>query len=362
MRSLMMCANLRVILRDPTWHEAAERALELARQLGDRRTEVYLLLGIGSAYGMDDLQRNMEYLEAALPICQELDDKGTEMRLLSTMGAQFERSGDYYRLLTEYEQKRLRISREIGDRLEEGDALMFCAQIQGLYLGDYQAGLALAEESARIWEEITARLYPLLRIAQIQVTLGRYDDARATLERAYPLSERNVYDLGRAGLDLVTTILCNTLGDEDHLRTALELTAEICQMVAANLVSRQYQMAAACESAAVHLGLARCLADEAERQKHLRRALESSQTALDIYNSFGFTQIIECTGEEILFRHSLALEANGRQTEAAEYLRRAYEEMMRKHNLIPAGSPFRQTYLENIALHRDIRARYARRT
>jgi predicted ATPase/class 3 adenylate cyclase len=361
MRSLMMLANLRVILRDPTWHEAAERALEFARQLEDRRTEVYLLLGIGSAYGMDDLQRNMEYLEAALPICQELDDKGTEMRLLSAMGAQFERRGDYYRLLTEYEQKRLQISREIGDRLEEGDALMFCAQIQGLYLGDYQAGLALAEESARIWEEITARLYPLLRIAQMQVALGRYDDALATLERACPLSERNVYDLGRAGIDLVTTILYNTLGDEDHLRMALELTVEIGQMVAANLVSRQYQMAAACESAAAHLGLARCLADEAERREQFRLALESSQTALDIYNSFGFTQVIECVGEEILFRHSLALEANGRQAEAAEYLKAAYEEMMRKYDLIPAGSRFRQTYLENIALHREIRGRYARR-
>jgi hypothetical protein len=29
---------------------------------------------------------------------------------------------------------------------------------------------------------------------------------------------------------------------------------------------------------------------------------------------------------------------------------------MRKHDLIPPDSPFRRTYLENIPLHRDIRA------
>ena len=41
-----------------------------------------------------------------------------------------------------------------------------------------------------------------------------------------------------------------------------------------------------------------------------------------------------------------------------EMLARAYSEMMRKHDLIPADSPFRQSFLENIALHRQIRAAY----
>jgi len=117
-------------------------------------------------------------------------------------------------------------------------------------------------------------------------------------------------------------------------------------------------MAAACESAAAHLGLAEYVADEAECQTHLRQALESSQAALDIYQHFGFVQIIECISEEILYRHGLALAANGREAEAAEYLQRAYDEMMRKHDLIPPDSPFRHTYLENIPLHRDIRAAY----
>jgi len=355
MRSLISIANLRSFLRDSTWHEFSERALELARQLGDQKTEVDLLLGIGSAFGMDDLKRSKEYLEAALSICHKLDDKSTEMRLLSALGAQYERSGDYYRLLTEYEQKRLHISREIGNRLAEGEALMYCAQIQGLYLGDYEGGMALAQESLHLWESSTVSLFPLLRIAQIQVAQGKFDQAMATLEHARPLGEQNVYDLGRAGLDLVSAILYNAMGDKTSLRLVLELTVKIHQMVADNLVSRQYQMAAACESAAAYLGLARRLTDEAECRSHLHQALQSSRTALDIYQQFGFVQIIECVSEEIFFRHSQALAANGYQSEADKYLKQADEEMTRKHVLIPIDSSFRNTYLENIQLHRAIR-------
>jgi hypothetical protein len=59
--------------------------------------------------------------------------------------------------------------------------------------------------------------------------------------------------------------------------------------------------------------------------------------------------------EEVLYRWGLALAANGRAVEAEEAFQSANTEMMRKYELIPAESPYRQTYLENIALHREIR-------
>jgi hypothetical protein len=70
---------------------------------------------------------------------------------------------------------------------------------------------------------------------------------------------------------------------------------------------------------------------------------------------------VECAGEEVLFRHSQALAANGYEDEAIRYLRRAYDEMIRKYALIPPDSPFRRTYLDNISLHQDIRIAYAAR-
>ena len=83
--------------------------------------------------------------------------------------------------------------------------------------------------------------------------------------------------------------------------------------------------------------------------------MPTSQAALNIYQHFGFVQVIECTSEEILFRHSLTLAANGNKVESANYLQLAYQEMMRKHALIPPDSSFRNAFLENIALHREIR-------
>jgi class 3 adenylate cyclase len=354
MRSLSTIARLRALLREPGALEAAERSLELARQLGDLRMEVALLLGIGSTYGMDNLERSREYLEKALSISQQLDDKGIEIDLLEVIGGQYERSGDYHRLLLDYQQKRLQISREIGNRLAEGNALMFCAQIQGLYLGDYEAGLAQAEEALHLWEETTDRLFPLLRVAQIQIVQRKLEQAMATLDLARPLSVQNVWDLGRAGFALVSAILYNALGDEAHLHQVLELAARFEQMMADKLVSRQYQMAAACEATAAHLALADYLTDNNRGQEHLSQALESSRMALSIYEQYGFVQVVECTSEEILYRHSLALKANKNRTESRELLKCAYDEMMRKHDLIPADSSFRRTYLENIALHREI--------
>ena len=109
------------------------------------------------------------------------------------------------------------------------------------------------------------------------------------------------------------------------------------------------------------LGLTQCLPEEEERQEQRAQALEASQAALDVYQNFGFVQVVECTSEEILFRHGQALAANEQQEAAEEYLRRAYDEMLRKYALIPADSPYRRTYLENIPLHRELQALHAAR-
>ena len=114
-------------------------------------------------------------------------------------------------------------------------------------------------------------------------------------------------------------------------------------------------MAADAQASAAHLALAEQADDEEIRRSHLNSALEASTKALEIYESFGFVQIIECLSEEIYFRHALALSANGNLESAGDFLQRAYDEMMRKYALIPEGHAFRKTYIENIPLHRQIR-------
>jgi hypothetical protein len=202
-------------------------------------------------------------------------------------------------------------------------------------------------------------LFPLLRIAQIRTKQGQYDQALAILERASHVEGSRETDIASAGLDLVSAILHTAMGGEQNLRIALELATQSRQAFVDNpQLSQQYRMVAACEACGAHLGLATTILDTAEREHHSRQALESSRTALAIYESFGYVRPIECVSEEILYRHSLALEANDQHGEAAAYRQRALDEMMRKHDLIPPDSPFRRSYLENIPVHRDIRVSY----
>jgi hypothetical protein len=130
-------------------------------------------------------------------------------------------------------------------------------------------------------------------------------------------------------------------------------------MEARKLVSRQYRMAAACQACLSHLSLAHLLSAEAGQQEHFQKALEASRIAIEIYEPFGYVNIIECAVEEIFLRHSQALAANNLRVEAEKYLQMAYHEMMRKHDFIPVDSHYRQEYLENIAYHREIQAAYS---
>ncbi|MBE0696895.1 MAG: DUF2791 family P-loop domain-containing protein [Anaerolineaceae bacterium] len=363
MNCLLAIASQRNLLNDPAWVEVGDRALTLSREIGDRQYEAMILLGLGHAYvGRDELEKGMGYLNAALPICQALDNRVTELILLRVMGAQFERSGDHYLRLTNYEQKRLRIAREIGDRFEEANSLMFCGQIQALNLGDLEGGLNLLRESLKILEIVSGKIFPLLRTAQVQIALGQYEDAQQSLEDAEPVANRNVFDLGRVGLKMVRILLYNALGDTTHLQLALEMANEINLMEDKQLVSRQYRMAAACETTFSQLSLARLATGETERIEHLKLALESSKVAVEVYNRFGYVNIVECTSEEIFLRHNQSLAANGFQEDANEYLEMAYSEMMRKYDFIPQDSYFRRTYLENIVVHREIRAAHTAST
>lgn len=358
MHSLATLARFAIYLRRPDGFDLAENALRLARELGDLRSEVTILLGIGYVFGMDNLERANHYLQLAQERCQEINDPRIELELLAALSSQYERSGDYYRLLTEYLQKRLEITRKIGDRFAEAFALMFVAQTQGLYLGDYEPALSKLEESFQMSSRLNSRLYPLLRIIQLQTAMGLLPQALSRLGSAQPIAEREIDEIGRAGFGLVAAILYNAVGDEDHHHQALNACQRVIEMSESQLVSLQYKMAALSEAGEAYLGLASLTGQADLRQEYHHKAIQSTGASLDIYNQFGFVQLIECTSELIFFRHSRALAVYGNRAESQEYLEKAYWEMQRKLELIPEASSYRQTFLSNIQAHQDIHKAY----
>ncbi|MEA3310074.1 MAG: hypothetical protein U9Q70_11275, partial [Chloroflexota bacterium] len=362
LRVWLALTNLYNLGSDPAWRQSGQRALELARQLGAQHAEVDALLLLAGGYGLDNLEQARGYYEQALQIAQRWEDKAAELTVLAIARTPLIWEGDYYRALVEYERKQLQLSRAIGNRYAEGHSLMSCGQFQGLWLGDLATGIALEEESLQILENLTSRIYALLRLAQLQILMGQLEEAQATIQRARPVSEEEVRELGRAGLRLVEALLYNALGDKLQLVQVFEAVSSVHQMVQNGLVSRQYDMAACCEETAAHLQLIPLSERAEERVEHQQAALWTSQVALEIYEQFGFVQIVECTSEELFYRRFQALQANGRDAEATEYLQRAHAEMMRKHDLIPEDSHFRQTYLENLPLHRQIQAAFSQTT
>jgi tetratricopeptide (TPR) repeat protein len=364
MQSLLAMANQRLWINDPSGWGLAEQALALARELGDRRFEVGILTRMGRVYEWSDQpERGAAFLEAALPISQDLGDRMAELDLLYLIGLKYERAGDYCRLLKQFHEKRLRISREIHHRPAEALALMQCGQIRGLYLGDLEGGLKLLRESLGISEGTPTELYVWLRIAQIHVAGQRWEEALEALEHARRIARvQAIPEMGQAGLCLVSAIFHNGMavhssdGVLGHLEKALALAAEAYKLVVETPLTQQYELAAACEASTAHLALGHQARDEATRDALAAYALESSEAALAVYEQFGFVQVVECLSEEVLLRHSLALAANGREEESTAFLTRAYVEMMRKWALVPEGSSFRETWFEGIGLHRTIRS------
>ncbi len=356
MRALIAIVNQRLLLNDSTWSDYGERALQLARELGDERYEARLLVGMGRIYSISDQpEKAIEYLQAAtaLAIRQAPDDRVTQIQLLDLIGLQYERSGDYYTLLVQYQQERLLLSREIGHRPLERSALIACGRILGGYLGAIEEGLAHLELAREIMSGTLDEIPPLMFSLYLHTLERRYARAWEMLERIQLLGEP-LQDSARASLRLTIATLHLAIGERMAYVRALELAEQTCELASSPLLSRQYTMAAACKAAQALLGLALWSEDEVQRHDALQRAWQYIQTAVEIYEHFGFSQFVQCLSEEILYTCSRVLAALERGEEARTYLRRAYEEMMRKHDLIPEDTGYRKTFLENIPLHQEL--------
>ncbi|MEE4194328.1 MAG: adenylate/guanylate cyclase domain-containing protein [Anaerolineae bacterium] len=348
-------------------YEPSMQALHLAWELQDVNMQFSIMLSWGyHLVAHDQAEEGMKYIEDALRLTDTVDDPIAQMNVLNVIGPQFERAGDYYRWLTEFVEVRLTLSRKIGSRITEADALLHAGTIRANYLGDFENGMKELEESSQMLEAAPSRLFSLLRIAQCYSELDDYEKGKTALDEAELLIRNITLELGRVGYKLVRIMLNNQQDEEDHLREALALAEEIDQLGVEQGISQQYRMAAASHASSLHRKMAVLLGnrsglseeDQKKRTYHLEQSLSKAQLSLSIYEDFGYTNAAEITGEWILYRMGQALIATGQRTDALLFIKRAYDEMMRKHDMIPEGSHLRRTYLENIRHHRQIQASY----
>ena len=91
-----------------------------------------------------------------------------------------------------------------------------------------------------------------------------------------------------------------------------------------------------------------------EDHSHAMLALECTNEALKCFE-------LDLPGwvmpEQIHFHHSRALRVNGKEAEADDYLRQAYERMMMVAGNIK-DEDLRRSYLENVRDNREIQATY----
>jgi len=83
-----------------------------------------------------------------------------------------------------------------------------------------------------------------------------------------------------------------------------------------------------------------------------RKALYHSEKAVRLLDNSGPTEAQE---EEILYNHYLVLHDNQRVSEARDFLKRAYDKVMSKADMI-RDSATRDTFLTRVSINRNINA------
>jgi len=273
-------------------------SLRLRSELGNREGEAGDLINIGLV-----LEHSGKYLEAlekcqkAVKINQEIGHKAGEGNGLGNIGSVYNLLGDYSKAL-EYYEKTLRIRRETGDRRGESLALN---NLGGVYenLGNNETALEFQKKAFTIAKEMNSKTYWIENsLSSIYAKKGSKEDLQLALR---------------------------------HSRDAIAGSKETC-LPGGEIVGLSHE-------AIAHLLLGNSI-----------EALKCSNRAVSLLEK---QKQIEGLEESIYFNHFKVLQKNGKNDNAYKYLRKAYDEIMKKANWIDPEEQ-RKRYLTKVRLNREI--------
>lgn len=217
------------------------QALAITRELGDKRGEAKHLGNLGLTYReLGQIDKAIEAYQQALGITRELGNRQGEGRQLGNLALAYRDMGQIERAVEHY-QSALAIARQVGDRQMEESVLgnlseAYCDQ------GDPARGIETAEQARAIAAEIDDRRgegYWLVNLGEAHAAQGNYRQALDQLRQASAIADE-IHDprltgfacAGLAAVHLHTGSLAEALGairearrhsvaESDHFTAAL---------------------------------------------------------------------------------------------------------------------------------------------
>jgi serine/threonine protein kinase/lipopolysaccharide biosynthesis regulator YciM len=173
------------------------QALNFARVDKARRTEARAKLGLGTVtYQQGNLDEAISLLNEALDFYQPAGYRKETSIALTMLGRAYGTKGDYEVALKTFEQQ-LQLAKDLDDPAQVAASHLSIAILLGVELERYTEGLSHLDESYKINEKRGVQIgmaYDQMNRGAFLWQLGRYQEARDALDRAFSISNRSEAD------------------------------------------------------------------------------------------------------------------------------------------------------------------------
>ena len=325
--------------RDAQAWPLAEEALDMQRDLGDRREQCSTLDVLGVILArLGRREEAAAMFQRCLTLAEGIgSDWGIVGAVLGLRNYWYVSNGEHEQFLAFLDERINNAFASERDWL--GGFLMWMKTEALTHLGQYNDALSLTQTKAyQVTEEdLVSHVFVLQLAGSIKANLGYHGEARQDLVRALVFAEKtsDPYMLSWPLTYLADLALHE--GKQDLLRKGLEQVQIAVE--AAREVREERQWAEALNvSARLHLALGMS-----------EKALDDSSKAVQLLKANPWLP----KPQDYLHTHYLALRAHEREAAANDHLQRAYERVMFVADKLTDDS-LRQGWLQNVRVNRDI--------
>ena len=220
---------------NPELRETAEQALEISRELQDRKGEGVSLQTLGNVhYNLGEYDQALNYYHRSLAIKQEIEDRQGEASSLNNIAMVHYNLGGHEQAL-DHHRRSLAIRQKIGDRQGESRSLNNIGVVHD-NLGEYEQALVYYYNSLKIEREIgdlRGEANCLNNIGLVEVNLGTYEQALDHHRRSLAVRQEIGDRHGEAAsLDNIGNVLLE-LGDYPEAEKAYQKGEALTQEIGA---------------------------------------------------------------------------------------------------------------------------------